>query len=154
MATNNRNRTYAYEIYIGATPAKVWRGLTEADFTRQYVYGTRFQSTLKQGARYAYLGDSDFKVVDGEILEVLPEQRLSMTWSAHWDPATANDRASRVTLELAAAGAEATKLRVIHDDFDGETATYKGSVAGWPLMLSLLKTLLESGRPLAIEQAG
>lgn len=154
MSTSKANHTYAYEIYIGAPPGKVWRGLTEADLTRQYVYGTRFQSTLKKGAPYAYLGDGDFTVVDGEILEVLPEQLLSMTWSAHWDPATANDRASRVTLELTAAGAEATRLRVRHDDFDGETATYSGSVAGWPVMLSSLKTLLESGKPLAIKQEG
>jgi uncharacterized protein YndB with AHSA1/START domain len=71
-----------------------------------------------------------------------------MTWNAHWDEATAKDRASRVTYELSATGPKTTKLRVMHDDFDAETATYKGSIDGWPLMLSSLKTLLESGKPL------
>ena len=41
---------YGYEIYIGAPIERVWQGLTEADFTRQYVYGTRLQSSLKKGS--------------------------------------------------------------------------------------------------------
>jgi hypothetical protein len=72
-----------------------------------------------------------------------------MTWRAHWDDKVANDRASRVAYELAPAGAS-TRLRVVHDDFDGATATYTGSVEGWPLMMSSLKTLLETGKPLAM----
>jgi uncharacterized protein YndB with AHSA1/START domain len=71
-----------------------------------------------------------------------------MTWQAHWDDSVGKDRASRVTYELSPAGASTTKLRVVHDDFDGQTATYTGSTAGWPLMLSSLKSLLETGRAL------
>ena len=71
-----------------------------------------------------------------------------MTWRAHWDESVASDRPSRVTYELSAAGPTTTRLRVIHDDFDGPTATYKGSVEGWPVMMSSLKTLLETGKPL------
>jgi uncharacterized protein YndB with AHSA1/START domain len=87
--------------------------------------------------------------VDGEILDVEPEKRLVITWKAHWDDAAGNDRASRVSYELAPAEASTTKLRVVHDDFDRETATYKGSIEGWPLMLSSLKSILETGKPLA-----
>jgi hypothetical protein len=72
-----------------------------------------------------------------------------MTWSAHWDDSVANDRPSRVTYELSAAGPSTTKLHVVHDDFDGATATYAGSIEGWPLMLSSLKSLLETGKALA-----
>jgi uncharacterized protein YndB with AHSA1/START domain len=140
---------YSYDIYIGAPLGKVWKGLIDGDLTKHYVYGTRFESKLKKGAPYAYIGDGDFKVVDGEVLEVAPEKRLVMTWSAHWDESVGKDRPSRVTLELEPAGSSTTKLRVVHDDFDGPTATYTGSIAGWPLMLSLLKSLLENGKPLA-----
>ena len=66
----------------GAPVAKVWKGLVDGDITRQYVYGTRFDGKLKKGAPYAYVGDGDFKVVDGEILEVEPEKRLVMSWKA------------------------------------------------------------------------
>jgi uncharacterized protein YndB with AHSA1/START domain len=140
--------TYTYDIYIGAPVAKVWRGLVDGEITKQYVYGTRFDSKLTKGAPYAYVGDGDFKVVDGEILDVEPEKRLVMTWNAHWDDAASKDRASRVTYELSASG-PSTKLHVVHDDFDSQTATYTGSVEGWPLLLSSLKSILETGKPLA-----
>jgi uncharacterized protein YndB with AHSA1/START domain len=139
---------YAYEIYIAAPPSTVWKGLIDGDITRQYVYGTRFESELKKGAPYAYLGDGDFRVVDGQILEVEPEKRLVMTWSAHWDDSVSKDRASRVTYELSASG-PSTRLRLVHDDFDRQRATYTGSIEGWPLMLSSLKTIVETGKPLA-----
>jgi uncharacterized protein YndB with AHSA1/START domain len=142
---------FAYDIYIGTPAAKVWNGIVDGEMTKHYVYGTRLESKLKKGAPYAYVGDGGFKVVDGEILEIEPENRLVMTWKAHWDDSVAKDRASRVTYELSAAGPSATLLHLVHDDFDGPTATYSGSVhaGGWPRMLSSLKSLLETGKPLA-----
>ena len=138
---------YTYEIYIGVPVDRVWAGLIDGDITKKYVYGTRFDGKLKKGAPYAYLGDGDFKVVDGEILEVEPGKRLVMTWKAHWDDSVAEDPPSRVTYELSQAGS-ATKLHLVHDDFDRPTATYTGSTEGWPLMLSSLKSILETGKPL------
>jgi uncharacterized protein YndB with AHSA1/START domain len=144
----SKNLAYTYDIYIGAPIDKVWKGLVDGDITKQYVYGTRFDGKLKKGASYAYVGDGDFKVVDGEILDVEPQKKLVMSWKAHWDDAVAKDPPSRVSYELSAAGSS-TKLRVVHDDFDRQTATYTGSVEGWPLMLSSLKSILETGKPLA-----
>ena len=102
-----------------------------------------------EAAQRICVGDGDFKVVDGEILDIEPEKRLVMSWKAHWDDSVAKDRPSRVRYELSAAGAATTRLHVVHDGFDGQTATYSGSVDGWPLMLSSLKSLLETGTPLA-----
>ena len=140
---------YTYDIYIGAPAAAVWRGIVDGEMTKHYAYGTRLDTTLKKGAPYAYVGDGGFKLVDGEILEVEPDKRLVMSWSAHWDDAVAKDRPSRVIYELSAAGPSTTKLHIVHDDFDGPTATYTGSVEGWPLMMSSLKSLIETGKPLA-----
>jgi uncharacterized protein YndB with AHSA1/START domain len=117
--------------------------------TKHYVYGTRLESKLKKGASYAYVGNGNFKVVDGEILEIEPQKRLVMSWKAHWDDSVAKDRPSRVSYELIASGLSTTKLHLVHDDFDNQTATYAGSVEGWPLMMSSLKSLLETGKPLA-----
>jgi uncharacterized protein YndB with AHSA1/START domain len=139
---------YSYDIYIAAPIGKVWNGIIDGEMTKHYVYGTRLQSRLTKGAPYAYIGDGDFKVVDGDILEVEPKKRLVMTWRAHWDDSVGKDRASRVSFELSPAGSSTTKLRVVHDDFEGPTATYAGSIAGWPLMLSSLKSLLETGKAL------
>jgi uncharacterized protein YndB with AHSA1/START domain len=142
---------YEYQIYIAVPIEHVWKGLTDGDFTKQYVYGTRMQSTLQKGSPYAFVGDGDFKVVDGQILDAKPNSRLSFTWRAHWDQHVSSDPESRVTYELTSPGPTVTKLRIVHDQFDRETATYKGSVEGWPLMLSSLKTLLESGKPLPVK---
>ena len=49
-----------------------------------------------------------------------------MTWKAHWDDSVAKDRASRVTYELSSAGPSTTRLHLVHDDFDAQTATYSG----------------------------
>jgi uncharacterized protein YndB with AHSA1/START domain len=139
---------YRYDIYIGAPAPRVWQGLIDGELTRQYVYGTKFESKLKSGASYAYRGDGGFHVVDGVILAVEPEKRLAMTWSAHYDKSVAGDRPSRVTYELTPIKPSLTKLQLVHDDFTGATATYTGSVDAWPLILSSLKTLLETGTAL------
>jgi uncharacterized protein YndB with AHSA1/START domain len=146
-----KNLDYTYEIYIAAPASKVWQGIVDGNLTRQYVFGTRLETKLKKGSPYAYLGEGDFKAVDGEILEVESGKRLAMTWSAHWSESVTNDPPSRVTYELSPAGASQTKLRVVHDGFDGATATYNESAAGWPLMLSSLKSLLETGKPLEMQ---
>lgn len=147
-ATKTKPSCY-YEIYVGVSIGKVWQGLIDGDLTKQYVYGTRFEGKLRKGEPYAYLGDGGVEVVDGEILDVEPEKRLVISWPAHWDESTKGDRASRVSYELAPTGPRTTKLRLLHDDFNSDdTATYKGSIEGWPRMLSSLKTLLESGEPL------
>jgi uncharacterized protein YndB with AHSA1/START domain len=138
----------SYEIYIAATPKDVWRGLVDGEMTQKYVYGTRLDSTLSRGARFAYVGEGGFEAVSGEILAAEPEHRLVMRWQAHWDEKVAKDRPSRVSYQLDSAGPEMTRLRLRHDEFESETATYLGSAAAWPWMMSSLKSLLETGKPL------
>src|SRR5260370_3307149 len=129
------NLEFTYDIYVGAPVAKVWKGIVDGEMTKHYVYGTCLESKLKKGAPYAYVGDGDFKVVDGEILEIEPEKRLVMSWKAHWDDSAANDRPSSVSYELSAVGPSTTKLHLVHDDFQAPTATYSGSVEPCPLMM-------------------
>lgn len=151
MSVKRSQPGYSYEIYIGVDSERVWQGLVDEALTRQYVYGTRFHSTLEKGAPYAYLGEQDFSVVDGEILDAQPGRRLAMTWNAHWDDAVNADPPSRVTFEIQALGPAATRLQVVHDGFASPEAEERASLDGWVRMLSSLKSLLESGKPLSVE---
>ena len=146
MSTNGTPR-FDYEIHIGAPVARVWHALTDGDMTPHYAFGTRFEGRLVKGAPYAFIADGAFRAVDGEILDLQPERRLVMSWRAHWDPAVEHDPASRVAYELESTSLLTTRLRLTHDQFAGDSATHTSSAASWPLMLSSLKTLLESGTP-------
>jgi len=108
----------------------------------------------KKGEAYAFLADGNFRAVDGEILDIDPEKRLVISWSAHWDEASGKDKPSRVTYELSSPTPGTTKLQLRHDDFAGETATYKSSVGSWPMMMSSLKSLIETGKPLPTPPMG
>ena len=92
-------------------------------------------------------------MLDGEVLEVKTQKLLTTTFQAHWDEKVSKDKASRVTWDLSPMG-QATKLTLIHDQFDGETATYKQSASGWNVILSSLKTYLETNKPLQLGKSG
>lgn len=150
QATKNGKMSYSYELFIAAPASKVWEGLFRRDVPLPFMYGTRLSGTLRTDTPYAYVGDGDFKVVDGKVLAIEPGARIVMTWAAHWGEAENKDRPSRVSIELTPLDKSTTKLNLVHDDFDGETATYVGSIASWPRMLSSLKSLLETGVPIAV----
>jgi uncharacterized protein YndB with AHSA1/START domain len=140
---------HVYEIYIRTTPQKLWEAITSPAFTRQYFYGTAVESEWKAGAAIRHRNPDGTPALEGKILEVDPPRKLVTTFSAVHNPQAKNDRASRVTWEITKLG-DACKLVLTHDDFDGETATYKMVGSGWNPILSGLKTLLETGEPLAI----
>ena len=90
--------------------------------------------------------------IEGKIVEIDPPRRLVQTFSCPAKEDTRNDRASRVTWTIELLG-DVCKLTLVHDDFDGETATFKSVGPGWNPVLSGLKTLLETGKPLALGAA-
>ncbi len=131
---------------IKTTPSKLWAALTDPEHTQQYYYGGRFEGTLKPGEAYRYAFDEENALVSGEILELEKDKKLVMSFSGHWMPDMENDAPSRVTYTIQQEG-EFCRLTMIHDDFDGETATYLNTSGGWPGILSGLKTYLETGKP-------
>jgi uncharacterized protein YndB with AHSA1/START domain len=88
-------------------------------------------------------------VLAGQILEADSPHRLVTTFDARWDPAVAEDPPSRATWQIEPVGA-ISKLTVTHDGFDTETATYQQISEGLPIVISGLKTLLETGAALPI----
>ncbi len=143
------NLKHVYEVYIKSTPENVWQAITNPEFTRQYFYGTTLQAELKPGSRYTYNNADGGVALSGEILEVQPNRKLVMTFNATHNPESKADRASRVTWEIRPYSGSVLVI-LTHDDFDGETATYKSVQPGWNPVLSGLKTLLETGAPLEI----
>jgi uncharacterized protein YndB with AHSA1/START domain len=136
-----------FEIYIRTTPDKLWRALTEPEFTRQYFHGSEIRSTLKKGEPFLSTLADGSKMVDGEVLDCDPPNKLVHTWRVHWNPALSHEL-SKVSYEIEPIG-ENCKLTVVHqvENAPLTAGTVKG---GWPPILSSLKSLLETGKPLAM----
>lgn len=132
-----------------AAAAPAWTAITNPDFTKDYFYGTRVTSDWKKGSPVVHLSPEGAPMLEGKILEIDPPKRLVATFIASHNEEHKKDRPSRVTWEIQLRG-EVCKLTVTHDDFDGETATYKSTGPGWNPVLSGLKTLLETGKSLVI----
>lgn len=139
----------SYELYFAAPADEVWAALTDGALTEKYFYGTRLRGSLEEGGALAYTA-GDLTLVECEVLEVQRARRLVLRQRARWDERVARDAASTVRWELTALGDGASKLTLVHDGFGGETETFKQSSQGWPLVLSSMKTLVETGKPLAI----
>jgi uncharacterized protein YndB with AHSA1/START domain/DNA-binding transcriptional ArsR family regulator len=148
-AMPNQSPRQVYEVFIKASPERIWAALTQPEMTEHYYYQSRIESSLKPGAPFRYLVTGDHPVmVDGVVIEAHPPKKLVTTFAAQWAPENAKDRPSRVTYEITPMEGFC-KLTLVHDDFDGETETFRNVAQGWPMIVSGLKTLLETGKPLS-----
>jgi uncharacterized protein YndB with AHSA1/START domain/DNA-binding transcriptional ArsR family regulator len=156
--------TFVYTTYIRTTPERLWQALTEPAFTKRYwgtVFDTDWQpgSTMSWELRGVMVDDPEQVVVAAD-----PPRRLSYTWhTVTPDLATALDlsdeardqlaaeRRSEVTFEIEPLD-ELVKLTVIHDGFDEGSLMAQMVSSGWPSVLSNLKTLLETGETLPLNQ--
>jgi len=136
---------HVYEVYIAAAPDQVWSALTQSEFTRQYYYGNTVESDWKPGSPMVYRNPDGTESIQCEVIEADPPRRLVHTF---FFPGT-DESPSRCTWSIEPRGA-ATLLTLTHDQFDGETSTYRSVAHGWIPVLSSMKTLLETGRPLEI----
>ena len=149
MTTMTEQATQVYAVFIRATPEQVWDGITKPEFTARYFYGSVIDSTYEPGTPYlGWSEDRTTQYVEGEVLEADPPTRLVTTWRALYDPEMAAETASRVTWEIEQAGDGVTKLTVVHDELEAAPKTAASVAGGWSFVLSGLKTLLETGRPL------
>ena len=140
---------HVYEIYVRATPERIWEAITNPELTRDYFYGTRVSSGWTKGSRLAYAYPDGKLVAEGTVLEADPPRRLVHTFSALWDEEVTPDRAHTVVWTITPMG-PSCRVSVEHRDFDGETATFRSVSGGLSLILNGLKTLLETGEPLGI----
>lgn len=130
-----------FEIYIKTTPERLWEAITNPEMRSKYTFGLTVRSDWTPGSRYEGIGQG-MLVLEGENLEVDPPRRLVQSFRAMWDDAVKNEGTSRVTWEISQIG-DSCRLLVTHDQMrEGANAQIYG---GWPMVLSGLKTLLETG---------
>ena len=138
-----------HQVFIRATPEAIWDAITKPEFTRDYLYGTRVEYDLRPGGAFRSIsGDSDEVLVAGEVIEADPPSKLVQTWRFLYDPELTAEGARRVTWEIEPGDGAVTKLTAIHE-LDGAPKTAEHVSGGWTYILSGLKTLLETGKPLA-----
>ena len=138
--------SFLYVTYIRTTPEKLWRALTEPEFTRQFWAATTQVCDWKVGSSWKLM-IPDGRVADaGEVLEIDPPRRLVLSWRNEFTELRA-EGFSRMTYLLEPQG-EMVKLTVSHEmPHPGSNFIDKVS-NGWPIILSSLKSLLETGESL------
>ena len=138
---------FVYVTYIRTTPDKLWEALTEPEFHRQYFLGAQMQSDWKVGSSWKLIFPDGSLADSGEILEIDPPKRLVIKWRSEWMPEVKADGYTRCTFVIEQDG-ELMKLAVTHEA-DGPHKLLENVARGWPLILSSLKSLLETGKGLS-----
>lgn len=136
-----------YDIFIKATPEAIWDAITKPEFTARYFYGSRVETTAEPGAPFRYHSpDGTSLWGDETVLEADPPRRLVVTWRSLYQPDAAGEEASRVSWQIEPQDGGFCRLTVVRDRL-GNSPNTATSVAGpgWMLVLSGLKTVLETG---------
>ena len=135
-----------FEIYIQTTPELLWEAITSPEIRARYQFGVRVESDWTPGSAYRLVHPgAPGALADGENLEIDPPRRLVQSMHAVWGEDVAREGTSRVTWEIEPVG-DACRLTVTHDQLrEGADEHLYG---GWPMILSGLKTWLETGREL------
>ncbi|MCD7060623.1 SRPBCC family protein [Pelagibacterium xiamenense] len=140
--------SFVYVTFIASTPEKVFDALINADLARQY-WGHANISNWKAGSRWEHVRNETGETeLVGEVVEITPPERLVITW-ANASQVDDPEAYSRVTFSLDEY-AEMVKLTVSHDDLIAGSGMANGVSKGWPVVLSSLKSFLETGRGLDV----
>jgi uncharacterized protein YndB with AHSA1/START domain len=138
---------YIYVTYIRTTPQKLWDALTKPEFMTQYWFGTTQESAWTPGASWT-MKNAEGRISDaGEVLESDPPRRLVLKWRNEFRPDLQAEGYSRCVYELEQDG-DVMKLTVSHSIEKDNAKLIEAVSGGWPLVLSSLKSLLETGTPM------
>ena len=156
--------TQVYRVFIKATPQKIWDAITQPEWTQRWGYGLREEYDLRPGGAYRghanagmlQMGTPDV-VVDGEVIESDPPNKLKITWRMAMDPSMKAEGFTTLTYEIMEGKGGVSRLSVIHDvtGRPGHAAMIAGDQqgpgagGGWLWILSDLKTAVESGEQMS-----
>jgi uncharacterized protein YndB with AHSA1/START domain len=151
--------TQIYRVFIDATPEAVWDAITSPDWNSRYGYHAETEYDLRPGGAYRVLApvgdpshESTQAIIEGEVIESDPPNKLVQTWHALFSPETTAEPFTRLTWEIEAHPNGTTSLTVVHEVGDAPiTATLTSGTdpaagGGWAWIISDLKTLLETGK--------
>jgi uncharacterized protein YndB with AHSA1/START domain len=140
-----RGTMTVFEIYIKTTPERLWEAITSEEMRARYSFGVETTSEWTQGSEYKSGVPGVVDIASGENLEVDPPRRLVQSFNALWSDQVKSEGTTRVTWEIVPVGTSC-QLRVTHDQMNNDANSEL--FGGWPMILSGLKTLLETGEEL------
>ena len=139
---DGRGAMTVFETYIKTTPERLWEAIIDPEMRTKYSFGARTDSDWRPGSHYKASVPGVIDIAEGENVEVDPPRRLVQSFRALWSDGVRSAGTSRVTWEIEPVGSSC-RLRVTHDRLpEGASSQLYG---GWPMILSGLKTLLETG---------
>ena len=172
MSTDTMTTTQVNRVFIKATPEAIWNAITQPEWSDRYGYGGKVDYDLRPGGAYKAYASEAMKrggeangipvpdvVVDGEVQEVDPPHKLVTTWRMLMDPESAPEGFTRLTYEIAETNGGVCRLTVTHELENaprlalvvGGGLEDTGAGGGWAWVLSDLKSLLENGAPMNME---
>jgi uncharacterized protein YndB with AHSA1/START domain len=140
-----------YVTYVAATPEKVWQALTDPAFTRQYFFGFAVDVEPKQGGAFSMRYPDGRTHISGTVIEWSPPRRFACTWLVEGMQEFGELPESLVAYDIEPAGNAVRLTMTESHSWEVPDAILAGGRAGWPAILSSLKSLLETGKPLAIK---
>jgi uncharacterized protein YndB with AHSA1/START domain len=170
MTTTQTTTTQVYRVYIKATPEAIWDAITRSEWTQRYGYTGLVDYDLRPGGHYQVRPTPEFRagaeargnqlpevIIEGEVLEADPPRKLVTTFHMMMDPQTAAEPATRITHEIKDTGNGVCSLTLTHElegapvlaAIVGGALEDQGAGGGHAWVLSDLKSLLETGKPLA-----
>ena len=145
--------TTVYTIYIASTPEKVWQALTTAEFSRKYFFGNAVEVDLAVGGAYIVRTPDGALHISGEVVECDPPRKLTVTFNVNWPELIEKLGQTLVTYEIEPAGGAVRLTMTEAHDRPISDDILSGGRSGWPAILSSLKSLLETGKPLTVQMA-
>lgn len=137
-----------YVTYIRAAPQRIWEALTQSELTRQFFFGRAVESDWRTGSPWRMLQPDGSPDVSGEVLESDPPRRLKLSWRVDWagqlEPAI-------VTYEIEQVGDVAKLTLTQHTPGAAPRKYVKAGEQGWAIIMSSLKSLLETGKPIIVK---
>lgn len=137
-----------YEYYIRTTPERLWEAITDSETRAKYQFGNRTSGDWQPGTHFEMTnpGAPGMVLGEGEVLAADPPRRLEQTMVALWSEDVKREGSSRITWQIEPIADDSCQLVLTHDRL--REGAHDELYGGWPMILSGLKTWLETGEEL------
>lgn len=144
---NLTTESTVYVTYIATTPEKCWEAITTSAFTKLYFFGRTIEADTKVGGNVIYRKPDGSVDVQGKVLECDPPHFLRFTWRVEWIEDMRNLPDSIVSYRIERAGEGVVRFTMTEEHPEPiDARLLEGGRSGWPLILSGLKSVLETGK--------